>query len=160
MAYPLHLTGLTPKEAVADALYRACNSYDTQDLALHDSAFVNSPESFVSLDDTVMRGFESIRMVFHMVAPLDTSHMATTPRVQIHEGGKTAHMTATILSQHFKAGEGKEPTPGVERAFLTGGALYDLDLELDETDALWKIKHFRIKALWRQGDAKAVGLGM
>jgi hypothetical protein len=40
MAYILNLSGLTPREAITDALYRAVIGFDRNDIAAFDSAFV------------------------------------------------------------------------------------------------------------------------
>jgi hypothetical protein len=43
---------------------------------------------------------------------MDTHHSIASIRVDIHEGGKTAQITCTILAQHFYAGEAFCNAPG------------------------------------------------
>lgn len=61
-------------------------------------------------------------------------------------------MSADVLAQHYRAGTGRET--GASR-YLTGG-LYLMDLIKDDTEGLWKIKHFKIKTVWAEGDRGVV----
>lgn len=152
MAYPIHISTSSTREAILDALYRAVNAYDTNDLALHDSAFLDSPDTTFSLDARNFQGLEAIRGPFKIVGPLDTTHMVTNPRV-IHQEGEThARITATTLAQHFRAGEGKM---GRKVGFL-GGSFYDLDVVFEAESGLWKIKRLDIKIVWSEGDVGVV----
>ncbi|KAI5364937.1 putative NTF2-like domain superfamily, SnoaL-like domain-containing protein [Septoria linicola] len=107
MAYLINISPSSTHEAILDALYRAVNAYDTNDLALHDSAFLDSIDTTFSLDGRDFQGLEAIRGPFKIVGPLDTTHTVTNPRVIHEEGDTPARITATTLAQHFRAGEGK-----------------------------------------------------
>lgn len=154
MSLPHTLTGLTPREAILDALYRGAQAWDTNDRSLHDSAFIPSPSSsFTLVGLETYPGIEGIRSIFHRITKLDTTHNISCPRVQIHENGKTAQMTATVLAQHFRAGEGFLP----ETKFFMSGAVYDVDAEVDESDGVWKMKNIRVNVKWTEGDPAVVG---
>lgn len=156
MSYPLSLTSLTPREAVTDALYRAINGFDRNDISILISAFVEDA-SFELHDGGNVRsvnGVSDLRtQVFDRVGPMDTMHMISNVRVDVKDGANTAFLTANALAQHCPPGRGKEPDGP---KWLVGGE-YSIDLVKDEEDGLWKVKKWVMKVIWRQGDPSVMG---
>ncbi|EME88435.1 uncharacterized protein MYCFIDRAFT_123040, partial [Pseudocercospora fijiensis CIRAD86] len=141
------------KDAILDTLYRACLSYDINSVDLHDSAFVNSPETTFEMSGlATYKGLDEIRKLHANVGPLDTTHLVTNPRiVEFSDAQGTARLTASALAQHFRTGEGNL---GDARKFMTG-SLYDMDL-VREGEGVWKVMHFRMKVVWMEGDQSVV----
>lgn len=141
------LSALTTREAVADALYRAVLAFDTDDQALLDSAL--ALDAVFDLDGRIMNGLDAIHSeCFATVSKLDTTHFISNVRINVVEGASEASMTASALSQHFRPGAGK--TPGATN--LMAGSLYFIDLVKDEVDGLWKMKNWKMKLIWSNGD--------
>ncbi|KAJ1563100.1 hypothetical protein HK405_001353 [Cladochytrium tenue] len=137
-------TSLTDREAVADALYRVALALDTNDSELLESAMADDVE--VEFIRGQLHGLAEVRAtVFAVVGPLDTTHMLTNMRVMLSEPGK-ASATCTALAQHARPGMGQVPGPNR----YSTGALYACELEKD--GELWKIKSWRTKYLWAEGD--------
>ena len=44
-----------------------------------------------------------------------------------------------------------------ETKFFMSGAVYDVDVEVDESDGVWKIKNLRVNVKWTEGDPAVVG---
>ena len=152
MALPFALPSLSVREAITDALYRCVNGLDTADTALFDSAFTQ--DAIFDLNgDNVMEGLDAIHTgCYDRVAKMDTTHLMSNVRVNIIDGESKASLTASGLAQHYRLGQGREP--GATR-FLTG-CFYFLDCVKDEKDGLWKIKHWRLKIIWTEGDVGVV----
>ncbi|KAF7192303.1 hypothetical protein HII31_06335 [Pseudocercospora fuligena] len=155
MSYPLTIPKIDPttKDAIIDTLYRACLSYDLNDVSLHDSAFVDSSEtSFDMSGIATYKGLDEIRKIHSNVGPLDTTHLVTNPRIVEYDEVKgTARLTASTVAQHFRKGEGNK---GDAEKLMTG-SLYDMDL-VREGEGVWKVMHFRMKVVWREGDQSVV----
>jgi hypothetical protein len=81
----------------------------------------------------------------------DTMHMVSNVRVDLKDGGSTASLTAYAQAQHCPPGRGREPD---SPKFMTGGE-YFVDL-VKESDGLWKIKKWTMKAIWYQGDRSII----
>lgn len=144
------LSGLTTREAIQDAIFRAVTAIDIDDLALFDSAFTR--DTVFDLAGYRMDGIEAVTNgCFHGVAKLDTTHFINNIRIDVKEGATTAKLTATALAQHYRPGEGVKP--GSER-FLAG-SLYDIDL-VKESDGVWRIKVWNLKIVWGEGDRSIV----
>ncbi|RDW58903.1 hypothetical protein BP6252_13379 [Coleophoma cylindrospora] len=146
---------MTGREAVVDALYRCTTAFDTNDVALFDSAFM--PDGVFEVNGRAMTGLPEIHTTgLALIFSVDTTHMVTNMRVNMGPGSageeKEAKLTATVLSQHFAAGKGME----LGQKNLMGGTLYGAEL-IKDTDGLWKFKNLQIKATWAQGDWSVVG---
>jgi hypothetical protein len=76
---------------------------------------------------------------------MDTTHHASNIRIEL-KGDDKATMTAYVLAQHAKPGEGLMPQG---KKYL-GGALYGI--EVVKEGELWKVENWRMKILWTQGD--------
>ncbi|KAK9233732.1 SnoaL-like domain-containing protein [Lipomyces kononenkoae] len=138
------LTGLTTREAIADALYRGVLGLDTNDFAMFKSALVEGKDTCFDLNGTILNGMDEINYkIFNFIGPLDTTHTVSNIRVDVKDGEDTASMTAYAVAQHYKPGEGCAPAA---RRLLTGG-LYFIDLVRDSSDALWKIRKWTLKSI-------------
>jgi SnoaL-like domain len=152
MSYPHTLTSLTPREAIADALYRAVIAFDRNDVAIFNSAFAGEDVSLGSEDRSITSLSDLRTLVLDHVGPMDTSHMISNIRIDHKEGEKTASLTAYALAQHCPPGRGKEPDGP---KYLVAGE-YSMELVRDEGDGLWKIKKWLLDVIWRQGDASVM----
>ena len=138
---------LNGREAIADAVYRGVLSFDLQDEALFKSSLTS--DAILELNGTVMNGVEAITtQCYDPVSKLDTTHFVTNMRINILEEDSKAEVTCSALAQHYRDGEGMEP--GTVPILV--GSLYWLDLIKDHEDGLWKIKHWKLKSTWGQGD--------
>ena len=145
------LSGLSTREAIVDSLYRTLNGFDHNDPALFDSSFTD--DAHIDFGGHGMDGKETIhKECFEPVAKLDTSHYPTLVRVDV-KSETTASLTANVLAQHFKTGEGLTDGP-----HLLAGAFYYVDYVKDATDGLWKGKNWTIEFCWRQGEPNILGL--
>lgn len=138
---------LSDREAINDAIYRAVVGLDTNDVDLFDSAFTDGG-SF-DLNGRVMEGREAVHsQMFDFISKLDTMHFVTNTRVNIDEGGSTASATASAIAQHYRGGQGRDPAAS---RFMSG-VLYWLDLVKDGKDGLWRVKHWKGRSVWGEGD--------
>ena len=76
MSRPHVLTGLTEREAITDAIYRAILGFDHNDVAIFNTAFIRNEEAFVfDLNGRIFNGLESGRKnILAHVGPMDTTH--------------------------------------------------------------------------------------
>jgi hypothetical protein len=146
------LTGLSPREAVADALHRCVLGLDRNDRDLFESACVKDESMTVSAGPVTLNGWETINGYFQRVFAVITTHMISNIRVELKEGADTASMTAHAMSYHLK----EETAMTLEDASYRAASLYDIDLVRDSGDGLWKIKKWDIKVLWTTGDIKVL----
>ncbi|RFU29579.1 hypothetical protein B7463_g6765, partial [Scytalidium lignicola] len=138
---------LSTREAIADALYRCVLGFDTADTVLFDSAFTQ--DASFAINGKVSKGLPAIYTdCFNRISKLDTTHFISNIRINISDGGSEASMTASALSQHYRSAKGMEA--GQTR--LMAGSLYWVDLVKVETDGIWKIKDFKMKTTWAEGD--------
>jgi hypothetical protein len=150
-SFPQALPSLSPREAIADALYRAAIASDHHDPALFDSAWAGEDVSMEIHDDNkrVLGGLSLIRTnVLNRVGPMDTTHNISMVRVNHQDGADTASLTATSIAQHAAAGTGRDPN-GTK---YTVGGEYSVDLIRDDT-GVWKIKKLVLNVIWTTGDA-------
>ena len=156
MSYPHTLASFTPREAIADAIYRAAIGFDRNDVSSFNSALTGEDASFEIHDGekvTSVSGTSKLRdQVFAHVGPMDTSHMISNIRVDLKDGANTASLTAYALAQHCPPGRGKEQDGP---KYLVGGE-YWIDVVKDESDGLWKIKKWVLDVIWKQGDASVM----
>jgi hypothetical protein len=150
-SFPQTLPSLSPREAIADALYRAAIASDHYDFILFNSAWAGEDVSMEIHDDhkRVIQGLSSIRTnVLNKVGPMDTTHNISMVRVNYQDGADTASLTATSTAQHASSGTGRDPN-GIK---YTVGGEYSVDLVKDEA-GIWKIKKLVLNVIWTSGDA-------
>ncbi|CAL5868636.1 uncharacterized protein PFLUO_LOCUS2863 [Penicillium psychrofluorescens] len=141
------LPSLSPREAIADALYRAVLALDTADLALLNSSL--TPDVLFDMDGHTTEGLDAFQsQLYDKISKLDTTHFVNNLRINFVEGASSATMTASVLSQHYRPNTGK--VPGA--TYFMGGSLYFIDVVKDDTEGLWKIKSWRMKVTWTTGD--------
>ncbi|KAH7026658.1 uncharacterized protein B0I36DRAFT_331096 [Microdochium trichocladiopsis] len=163
---------LPDREAVIDALYRACLAWDTNDQSLCDTAFTT--DAVLSLNGQVMTGRDQIAKDGNaLIFTLDTTHLVGNTRVTFTtpSGGdgeqQSASITATVMAQHFVGSKGFDLAPESanipylmnHNKHLMSGTLYSGDLIKDSTDGLWKFKLLKIKPNWIEGHFSVVGGG-
>jgi len=152
MAQPITLSSLNPREAVADALYRMLIGIDTNDRALFLSGMTQDAAVYGG-NNLMLEGINQIdAFMFDRVALLDTTHMASNVRVDHKDGADEAYLTAYVLAQHFKTGDG----PDEHAKSLLTGSQYFVDVVKDPADGLWKLKKLTWKLIWREGDRSIV----
>lgn len=143
---------LRDRVEVVDALYRFGLGQDLRDRRLFASAFgVDAELDFrpaaakLGVVAELMAGRETIvETVFGVLAPVDTTHVATNPRVELD--GDTARLTAIVEAQHLlKADHSRH-------ALLKN--LYAVDLIRDVER--WAIRRLRIDNVWYTGEPKAI----
>ncbi|KAK6376093.1 hypothetical protein LTS17_007344 [Exophiala oligosperma] len=145
-ALPYNIPSLTTRESIVDALYRAIQGLDTNDRALFQSAVTDDMTMEIPFVGSISG--PGIDKMFEGVGPMDTTHAISNVRVHVEEDSKTATVTAYAVAQHFKAGEGSDPTS----PNLLAGAMYTLALVKDDSQDLWKVKKWVAEIKWRQGD--------
>ncbi|KAI1172408.1 hypothetical protein F4777DRAFT_516587 [Nemania sp. FL0916] len=149
---------LTPREAIADALYRCFAGLDTPDRDLWESSF--TPDAICIMDGRLISGFEAITaQVYEPISRLDTTHFVTNVRVHIHENGIEAKLSASALAQHYRSGTGRQPDGDAPR-LLAGGPYFihlvkDMDAE-EGGGGLWRIKRFEMGPKWAEGDMTVI----
>lgn len=144
---------LTGRDAVADALHRFMMGMDTNDLAMFDSAF--TADTRWDLNGKILEGLDTVhdRCYNFNISKLDTTHFVTSTRINIAESGKDANLSTLYQAQHYRGGRGTVPSSTL---FETGG-LYFMDLVFEEAVGLWKIKTFKMRAQWIEGDRAVMG---
>lgn len=154
MRSPTSLTGLTTREAIADALYRGVQGIDTNDLSLFKSALVDLKEFRFQMAGAEMQGEDVIMNdMWNFVGPMATTHTISNIRIDVKDdAATTATMTAYAVARHQKNGTGEDPTS----PHLTAGGIYTLDLMRDSNDGLWKMKRWAVDTIWRDGDASVM----
>jgi hypothetical protein len=154
-AYPISLSSLSEREAIADAVYRAAIGCDQHDTELFNSAWAGDDVTMELHDDKirVLPNLSMIRThVLDKVGPMDTTHSISMIRVHVEEGADSATLTATSMAQHCPPGTGREPAGSK----YTVGGQYSVDLLKDGAGA-WKIKKLVLNVIWTQGDASVMG---
>lgn len=149
---PINLKGLTTREAIADAFYRACGAVDEKDHQLFESALTS--DVVLNVDGYEIPGLEKVRGA--IMGTVDTSHYVTSVRIHVdgaNNAATTAKLTANSLTQHYPAGMGA--TSGSSEKRFLRGAKHLAVLTKDETEegaGLWRIKEWSIKTTWYEGD--------
>lgn len=156
MALPaLLIPALDTREAVADALHRFMLGMDTNDSELFDSAFTQDVRwdlfgrQMNSLKEVHVECFD--KTIIH----LDTTHYVTSIRIEIAESGTEASLSCLYNAKHYRLGTGTDPTAPW---FWTGGTYY-LEIVKVESEGLWKIKLFKMRKMWIEGDFEVMGHG-
>lgn len=145
MSFPISLPFLSDREAIKDTIYRCILSVDTADVELFDSGLL--PNATLNFNNSELSGKQTIRTVFfEKVCKLDCTHHVSNVRINLL--GNTASVTASVLSQHYRQGEGNiSNTPS-----LFDGTLNFFEVVKDDTDGLWKVKSWDVKIIWSEGD--------
>ncbi|KAJ9165414.1 hypothetical protein NKR19_g415 [Coniochaeta hoffmannii] len=144
-ALPAQLAGgLTEREAIADALYRAVLAFDHADEALLLSAVTD--DIYAEMPGASANGVAELKAaVFDRVSKLDTTHFLSNMRVSI-ESSSTAKVTCSALAQHLRPGQGLQPATSK----FTSGGLYMCDMV--KVGDLWKMKSWKANIVWVDGD--------
>ncbi|KAF5700340.1 hypothetical protein FMUND_14372 [Fusarium mundagurra] len=145
IALPAELTGgLTEREAIGDALYRAVLAFDHADEALLLSAITEDIDA--EMPGSTAHGIAEFKAaVFDRVSKLDTTHFLSNVRINI-TSSRTATATCSALAQHVRPGQGVDPSS----AKFTSGAFYAC--EMVKVGDLWKMKAWKANIIWLDGD--------
>lgn len=87
-----------------------------------------------------MRGRDTIAGILATLAPLDTAHSVTNPRVVVE--GDRARLQAPVEAQHVAK------APPHDHLLLEN--VYDADLVRD--GARWRIRRMVIRTVWHDGE--------
>ncbi|KAF4414617.1 hypothetical protein FACUT_14125 [Fusarium acutatum] len=144
-ALPAQLTGgLTEREAISDALYRAVLSFDYADEAPLLSAITKDIDA--EMPGSTAHGISDFKAaVFDRVSKLHTIHFLSNVRINIESSSK-ATATCSALAQHVRPGQGADPSS----AKLTSGGFYACDMV--KIGHLWKMKTWKANIIWLDGD--------
>ena len=130
-----------------DALLRFGAGQDLRDEALFRSAFADDavldfsqPAERFGAVVAPMKGIDEIARILITLAPLDTTHTVTNPRVDID--GETARAFALVEAQHVRR---DEPA----RRLLLKNVYW---VELSRAGARWVIDAMTIDNVWYDGD--------
>jgi hypothetical protein len=152
MAHTVALTSLSPREAVADALYRCVTGIDDHDQAVFESACLKSDDISFAAGERVVKGWDAINeYISTKIMTLKTLHCITNVRVNL-KGPDTAYMTAHAIAYHYNTEDAFKPEG---KPFTTAG-LYFIDVVRDASDGLWKINHWQLKLKWTDGDRAVI----
>ncbi|KAF4945224.1 hypothetical protein FGADI_12123 [Fusarium gaditjirri] len=140
--------GLTEREAIGDALYRAVLAFDHADEALLLSAITE--DIYAEMPGSTAHGIAELKAaVFDRVSKLHTTHFLSNVRINI-VSSSAATATCSALAQHVRPGEGVDPSS----AKLTSGAFYACDMV--KVGDLWKMKTWKANIIWLDGDPAAL----
>jgi hypothetical protein len=149
---PIHLSPpFSPREAIADALYRCIEGLDTNNKPLFDSSFTET--ATLEVNGTVSEGLTAIHTnCFDVLGRKNTTHFVSNVRIHIEESGEKAVMSAYSLAQHYREGEGISEKGDQER-LLTGNSYHiELVREADAAEGqFWRIERFVVKSSWAEG---------
>lgn len=148
MVPPHLLTGLTPREAVADALHRCILGIDSNDWVLFESACLLNEEMMWIGGGFDVKGWSAIKELFQRLFVINTTHTISNVRIKLEENEVSASMTAHAISYHVRPADAFKP----EDTSYTASSLYAIDLVKGVDDGLWRIKKWEAKVLWTTGD--------
>jgi len=138
---------LRDRHEVFDALLRFAAGQDLADRDTFLSAFApdatldfTQPARRFGAEVPVMRDRASIAEILQTLAPLDTTHTATNPRITFD--GDRAELTALVEAQHVTKAE-------PHRHILLKN-IYEVGLSRDGDH--WVINHMVIRTVWHDGD--------
>lgn len=148
------LTGLSPREAVADALHRVVLGIDTNNHPLFSSGMLQDESASVTAGPATLQGWPAINSFFQRVFELVTLHSVTNIRVHLPEAdANTASLTAHAVAYHMATEDALKKEDGS----YTAGCLYLVDLVRDpQGEGVWRIKTWRIQMLWSTGDIRVL----
>ncbi|KAF2102159.1 hypothetical protein NA57DRAFT_73593 [Rhizodiscina lignyota] len=152
-AVPIQLKGLTDREACMDTIYRLVQGLDDPSEELLQSAFTEdvvfdrTPANAIGLEfDTIATRDKIVPELFNNIGkPMDTLHQVTNIRVDVD--GDKAHLTCSVLAQHFRAGEGHEPHKQ-DQLFMGNKLVGDL---VRAEAGLWRIQKLVLYNQWTTG---------
>ncbi|KAF2132358.1 hypothetical protein P153DRAFT_354971 [Dothidotthia symphoricarpi CBS 119687] len=142
------LTALSPREAVADALYRCALGIDSNNRDMFESGCLKDESMSLVVGPSTIEGWTAINELFSKVFVLITTHIISNIRIELKDGADTASMTANALAYHVRPDDALKP----EDTSYTSSCMYFIDLVKDGNDGLWKIKKWEIKIQWTTGD--------
>ena len=148
MADQATLTGLSSREEVADALHRCLLGVDSNNKDLFASACLKNEEINIVAGPVNVKGWTAVQEFFNKVFDLTTTHIASNVRVELRDGAERASLTCHVVAYHVRPEEAFKP----EDTSYTMSSLNDMELVMDNADGLWKIKSWKLKALWTTGD--------
>lgn len=148
MADLVTLTALSPREAVADALYRCVLGIDSNNRDLFESGCLKNESMIVVAGPFTIEGWTAISDFFLKLFGLVTTHITSNIRIELKDGADTASMTAHAIAYHVSPDDALK----LEDTSYTASCLYFIDLVKDSNNGLWKIKKWEIKILWTTGD--------
>lgn len=154
MAQSYTLIGLSPREAVADALQRCVLGFDSNDRDLVESAMIKDENSSFIIGLNTIQGWSAINESLSRIFRLVTTHFITNVRVELEDGADTAFLSAHAIAHHIRPDDAFKQ----EDTSYTSGCLYFIDLVKDSTDGLWKIKKWVVKFLWSTGDREVINV--
>ena len=138
---------LRDTEQVVDALYRFGAGQDLKDPELFVSAFApgatldfTQPAARFGAEIPVMTDRDTIAGILTTLAPLDTTHTVTNPRVALD--GDRATLFALVEAQHVARAE--------PHRHLLLKNVYDVELARDGD--IWVIESMTIRTVWSDGD--------
>ncbi|HEX6569008.1 MAG TPA: nuclear transport factor 2 family protein [Acidimicrobiales bacterium] len=138
---------LRDTEQVVDALYRFGAGQDLKDPELFVSAFApgatldfTQPAARFGAEIPVMPDRDTIAGILTTLAPLDTTHTVTNPRVALD--GDRATLFALVEAQHVTRAE--------PHRHLLLKNVYDVELARDGDR--WVIESMTIRTVWSDGD--------
>lgn len=144
--------GLTDREAAIDALHRFVWALDEGSSELSASSLTENATMILGFTHNgatprEVAGRDTIveQLMSAVGKPLDTTHMATNIRCEVH--GNNAELQAQILAQHFRGGEGLGS--GSNDYYLFGN-IYKCNI-VREVD-VWKINKVTIRPAWTLGN--------
>ena len=151
MTTSIYLPSLTPREGIADAIYRLVNSLDNNDKIMFRSAFKEGDATIQVKSGGEPRNYivsDFEEQVLNNVGPKVTTHMVSNVRISLVDGATRAFLSASVLAQHCKMGSGLDP----DGSKFMIGETYAANLERDIQEDLWKINNLTISLIWSQGD--------
>jgi SnoaL-like protein len=139
--------------AIVDALYRFGAGQDLRDRALFESAFApdatldfTQPARKLGATIPVFHGRTAIAdAIFAAIAPLDTMHTVTNPRITDCDG-RHASLFALVEAQHLPHGD--------HTRHLMLKNIYRI--ELSRAVDAWMMDHVRIENVWMDGDPRVL----
>lgn len=153
MAYPIALKQLSPREAVADAIFRITLAFDTNDTDLFKSAV--DANIIFDRNGQLVEGLDAVMQnIFTPLTKLETHHSISSVRSDFEDVANAAHAVTYMIAQHYREGEAMDPS----KKGLMGGTMNHFDLALDGKTGLWKITKCVMNIKWMEGDASIVGL--
>jgi hypothetical protein len=142
---------LHDRHEVVDALLRFAAGQDHDDRDVFLSAFApdatldfTQPAQRFAADVPVMPDRDTIAGIVDTLAPLDTTHTVTNPRVSLD--GDRAHLTALVEAQHVTKAE--------PHHHLLLKNVYDVDARRDGDR--WVIDRMVIRTVWHDGDPQVL----
>ena len=125
MASATNLTGLSTREAVADALHRCVLGMDSNNRPLFESACLKGEDMVVMAGSIPLNGWAAIDAMMDRVFAIITTHTVSNIRVEVEgDDADTAQITAHATSYHVREEDATKP----EDTSYTASSLYDIEL--------------------------------